>query len=377
MSDENRDVAGQFAPAEPAVGREGLERDAGYVPYKEEAAEAPPEELTVREAAEELSLSRTPESEIKTYSPINDLPENVTLTLEQAAKFHSDEKATAAAEKDEAEADRIRAEVDALRGDDPEAKATEAAVSSDPHADVEKLLAIPHVKEAVEKFSSETEAVRQQYSQAVDVANEFARASFIEGFPEIAALPLDQWADALGVMAQQQPDRFNKAFSTLQRVVSLQEARQVQHRQAETERQAKLQTYVKAESARFEEMVKDIPKAQRAEIETGIVEAIKEYGGDGEAFNEFIQLMQRSEFGSALAQRLLFDVGKLRQIQRAQKSVATRNLPPVQRPGSAPARLSGGAANIDALVRQRGTVSGNKAIRLEAQILAEQRRARG
>jgi hypothetical protein len=138
-----------------------------------------------------------------------------------------------------------------------------------------------------------------------------------------------------------------------------------------------LQTYVKAESARFEEMVKDIPKAQRAEIETGIVEAIKEYGGDGEAFNEFIQLMQRSEFGSALAQRLLFDVGKLRQIQRAQKSVATRNLPPVQRPGSAPARLSGGAANIDALVRQRGTVSGNKAIRLEAQILAEQRRARG
>jgi hypothetical protein len=375
MSDENRDAAGQFAPAEPAVGREGIERDAGYVPYKEETTEAPPDELTVQEAAEELHLSRTPESEIKTYSPVNDLPENVTLTLEQAAKFHSDEKAEASATKEAAEADRIRAEVDELRGVDAEAKSE--AISSDPHADVEKLLAIPHVKEAVEKFSSETEAVRQQYSQAVDVANEFARASFMEGFPEIAALPLDQWAGALGVMAQQQPDKFYKAFGTLQRVVALQEAQQGQRRQAETERQAKLQTYVKAESVRFEEMVKDIPKSQRAEIESGIVEAIKEYGGDGEAFNEFIQLMQRSEFGSALAQRLLFDVGKLRAIERAKKSVAARNLPPVQRPGVAGARQSGGAVNLQALERQLSTATGNKAIQLSAQILREQRRARG
>src|SRR5690242_10451775 len=94
MSDDNRDeVTGQFTPAEPAFGRDGIERDAGYVPYKDEASAEEPETLTVAEATELLTESRTPESEIRTYSAIDDLPENVTLTIEQAAEFKSKEDA--------------------------------------------------------------------------------------------------------------------------------------------------------------------------------------------------------------------------------------------------------------------------------------------
>src|SRR5690242_15395539 len=96
MSDENnRDLAtGQFKSAEPAFGLEGIERDAGYVPYKEETSTEEP--VTVEEAAQSLTESRTPESEIRTYSAIDDLPENVTLTIEQAAELKSREDAAKA-----------------------------------------------------------------------------------------------------------------------------------------------------------------------------------------------------------------------------------------------------------------------------------------
>jgi hypothetical protein len=76
----------------------GVEQDAGYVHLPEENKEEPAED------AAEQSLSRTPESEIVTHSPI-DIPDNVALTVEQAAKIHSDRK----------EADRAQAELDETR----------------------------------------------------------------------------------------------------------------------------------------------------------------------------------------------------------------------------------------------------------------------
>jgi hypothetical protein len=66
----------------------GVEQDAGYVHLPEENKEEPAED------AAEQSLSRTPESEIVTHSPI-DIPDNVALTVEQAAKIHSADRAQA------------------------------------------------------------------------------------------------------------------------------------------------------------------------------------------------------------------------------------------------------------------------------------------
>src|SRR4051812_19315423 len=125
MSDDNRNDAGQFTAApEPAFGKEGIERDAGYVPFKDEteATAEPQEELTVAEAAE--LISGTPESEIKTYSALDSLPDNVTLTLEQATNLLSDERAADESQAELEAADQIRKEVDELRGEN--AKAAEA-----------------------------------------------------------------------------------------------------------------------------------------------------------------------------------------------------------------------------------------------------------
>jgi hypothetical protein len=67
--------------------------------------------------------------------------------------------------------------------DKAKADTVEAKQAATPEADVEKLLAIPHVREAVDKLANETEAARQSYSQAVVVANQFARGELRGEFP--------------------------------------------------------------------------------------------------------------------------------------------------------------------------------------------------
>src|SRR3984893_3857678 len=90
---ENRDEAtGQFA-AEPEqlFGQAAIERDAGYVPLPEDPTGDNTDELSVKDAASQLAEQRhTAESEIKTYSALDGLDENVTMTIEQGAKALND-----------------------------------------------------------------------------------------------------------------------------------------------------------------------------------------------------------------------------------------------------------------------------------------------
>jgi hypothetical protein len=151
------------------------------------------------------------------------------------------------------------------------------------------------------------------------------------------SLPPEQREGALVAMAQREPERFKQFMGSLNRVAQLQAAKQQQEQRAEQQRQGELQQYAKAESAKFEASIKDVPRTVRAEIEQNIAEAITEYGGD---LNQFLQLMQSSEFASSTVQSLLWEVGKYRQIQKTAKPFPTRNVPPVQRPGTAGPRVS-------------------------------------
>lgn len=221
---ENRDEStGQFTSAEPLYGLAGVEQDAGYVHLPEEKKEGT-EDLTVAEAAERYN-SRTPEAQIKTYGAIDHLPDNVALTPEQAHKLVSERKAAEAAQAEKEEADNLRKEVDELRGVKAENEAADAdkAAEAKPaeskpgelDPDVEKAISHPKVRAALEAHVSQVEGVRHQYTQAVEQANDFARISFAENFPEIANLPPQQWEGALIAMAQQEPERFRGAVNSL------------------------------------------------------------------------------------------------------------------------------------------------------------------
>lgn len=358
MSDD-RNEAGQFAPApEPAFGIEGVEREAGYVPYKEDAEPEP--ELTVAEAAEELVAQSTPESEIKTYSAIDDLPDNVTLTVEQASQMLSDEHAKQAEALENAEADRLRAEVDELRGVKPEAEAKEAATetSAEPvqpgelDPEVEKALTNPKIQAVLSQQVAEVESAREQHMAAVDGAAQIAIASFMERFPEFAHIPQENMGDAIRAMQQQDPARAAQVAATIQRTLGLFDRQRALHQQAEQQKQSKFQDYAKVEDARFSELVKSESKDTMDAVPKLIHEALIEYGVDPA---EFGRLGLQSEFlRSAAAQRLLVDAAKYRQITKAAKSVANRErLPPVLRPGtSSPSGQRVDSERVQALNRK-------------------------
>ncbi|WP_369723661.1 hypothetical protein AB8Z38_06750 [Bradyrhizobium sp. LLZ17] len=242
--------------------------------------EESPDELTIEDAAEKLSDSNTPESEIVTHIAGADLPDNMSMTVEQASKSLSDARTAEDAEAERLKADQIRKEVDELRGDKPaddQPKETKAEnqpadsndlpIHDDP--DIAKALSKPKFVEAIKAYDNQ---VQQQVTQAVEQANDFARMSFAENFPEISNLPPQQWEGALIAMAQQEPERFKSAINSLNRVSQLQAARQQQQVQQQQREQVEFQHYAKAEDARFAELVKDEPPARLREIEAEIPE---------------------------------------------------------------------------------------------------------
>lgn len=370
---ENHDAdTGQFVPAEPLTGREGLEHDAGYVPYEEEGAEAE-ENLTTAEAAENLALSRTPESAIKTYGL--DLPDNVSLTLDQAAKITSDVRKSDAMEAEDSEAQKIRDEVDALRGVKPEAKSTEPAqpqlegddVSTDD--EIEKALSNPRIAEALSRQIGEAEQTRQQYAAGIDAATKIAQASFIAQFPEFANVPEDQRGAVLGVLQHQNPQRFNQVLAAVQSTQQLFEAsaRVDQQRQAETKH--KFTEYARNEDARFADMMKG---EDMGKITGAVIELVKDYGADPAQFFEAYAnepIMRRAEF-----QRMMVDAAKYNQLTKAPPKAAPKTLPPVQRPGAAAPRVSADVGRVQTLERQLASAgSAESQMRIAAEMMTLKR----
>lgn len=345
MSDENRDSnTGQFTPStDNTSGEDHANMKAGYVPLKEPGDEKAYTELEPQEAAEQIAAMREeatpsgPEEAIVTYSPMDDLiGENTSLTNKQLSHLIADHRKSAEEQIEAAEIEATRKEVDELRGEDgeasEEAKPENTAQPAEPESDdaaIEKALKIPKLKAALTE-------INEHFTQSVNTANDFALAS-LGDYPEIMALPPEQRESALVAMAQREPERFKSFMGSLNRVAQLQAAQREWQQRAEQQRQGELSEYAKAEAAKFEATIKDVPRTERAAIEQNIAEAITEYGGD---LNQFLQLMRSSEFASATVQNLLWEVGKYRQIQKAKTAVATRHVPQVQRPGTAGTRVS-------------------------------------
>jgi hypothetical protein len=370
---ENRDEATGQSTDEPLTGRAGLEHDAGYVPMPAEAVA--PEELTVKEAAEEKADHRgTSEANIVTHIAGVDMPKNMTMTLEQGAEALSDVRAADREQADIDQVDQIRAEVDKLRGDGSEQAAETRAGPTDDEPDLDKVLNHPKIQKALSSRIAEAQVAKETYSKAVDLANQFARAAFIENFPDIAALPLPHWEGALIAMAAREPARFQKAIGTLRRVVTLQHEEKLQEQRRRQQQQSEFRQYARAEDARFADMVKGEAPARMQAIEAEIPRMLSDLGVDPLAF---LRAGHESKFlRSAAAQKILVDAAKYRMLMSAPKAVATRAVPRVQRPGASSPRLSSSEAKLSDLSRQFAAATGNKQLRIAAQIQALRRAAR-
>jgi len=384
LSDEpSRNDAGQFvSDAVPETITAQRELAAGYQPlpsYKEPEPE--PIELNDLLDAGDLSpfddegdngqLSM-PESDVKRYgTALDDLPDNVSITLEQAADLTKNEKAEEKAAAEQAELAKVRAEVDALRGVTPEQAAEQSAelkayLDAGVQPDVAEALLKPQVRAALEGEFQRADEVKQQYSAAIQQAQTFAQAAFFEAVPELAGLPLDQVEQGIEWLRVNAPERFSHALGTLQRVASLHQAQQQQTQIY----QQQFEAYAKAEDRAFDSKLEP---AEKESLRKNLRPYLQKKGIDPEQFAHALQTnpMMRS----AQAQRLIADAVAYDQMRNAPKPA--KSIPPVQKPGTARAPQHGNSniGQIAALERQLAGASGDQAARLSAKIWGLQRKS--
>ncbi len=100
-----------------------------------------------------------------------------------------------------------------------------------------------------------------------------------------------------------------------------------------------------------------------------------ELGFKSEELNDLANGKQKLSIYDHRIQRLIFSDLKLSEMQSAAKAVASKPVPPVQRPGTAKPAQSGSAAQIQTLEKQLQSASGDKAARISAQIWQLERKA--
>lgn len=342
---------------EPAYGREGLERDAGYTPL-ETPVEETPDDLTVKEAADKrLKELSGNESTIVTHTA--GLPANVTMSLDQAAEALADARGADDAQE---EIDGKKAEqkaIDKLRGEKPAAPA--APIESE--SDIEKVLANPKIRDAISARVGEADTQRAHYETAVADAGKFAIASLVGDFPEFADLPLSNWANAINEMHQREPARARLMLNKLNTLARVEQANEQLKAQKTTREQAEFRQYSAQEDARFADMVKG--ERNMPAIESEIVAMVKDYGVDP---REFFKAGNESKFlRSAAAQKIMVDAAKYRLMQKAAKASPTRTIPSVQTPGYAAPRTNRSDVNLATLsakLSKSGSIKDAVALRL-------------
>lgn len=373
-------------------GQAGLEAEAGFEPMLDPRKKDEGETFdNAKEAAKAIIERRGNETTAPIVRGYHDekgepAPANETVTLERAAHdLAESRKAEAEAMRDE-QAAQIRAEVDALRGDKPEgldefeaepkpkAEKTDAkpAKEGDIDADLAKALDHPQVKEAIKAQFDESEKVRETYSQGVELAQLFARASFMGEFPDIAALPANQWEPALAMMAQQQPERFAKFNAALNRVNVLQQSAQYEAQQKTARENAEFQSFAAQQDAEIDKLLEGESKASQKAITAEIIAGAKEAGlGD----QEFLRLFATDRtMRSAPFQKMMVDAAKYRLQQKGAKAAASKALPPVQRPGAAQPRGNSGTERLRSL---SSAFEKNPSLKNAAAKIAARRAARG
>ncbi|WP_244622389.1 hypothetical protein [Bradyrhizobium ivorense] len=210
-----------------------------------------------------------------------------------------------------------------------------------------KALEHPQVRQAIDEEIAETHKVRQSYLEALTGATQIAQASFMSQFPELVGVPMENLPSVLEQMARQEPAKFARIQSAIAGAEQLLAQHQQEgQRQAEMARQSFL-AHAKSEDTRFDAMLKDEPVETQRAVMQEIMASAKASGIEPSELKHLLNtepLMRNAVF-----QRMMYDAGKYRLMMRARDAVATKSLPPVQRPGTAATRGERENADLRAL----------------------------
>ena len=401
MSDQPRDDNGQFtADTSDLYGQQALEAENGYTPM----VVANP----VKDASDDFSVGEKEaldiysgvigeeepilEIEYKDVADGSKRDANEVVSLEQAAhdlaawrEAQEDSRAASISKEFADTVDAFRGEnaapeADKLATDKPDA----ASTAAEPPAKVDGLddevaaaLQKPQIRQAIEQEFSKATEVQKQFSDGLERANSFARAAFIENFPELAGLPIEHLQPALAILQQQNPQRFQAAMATLNRVGQIEQAR-LQNQQRENYlAEQNFKSFGAAEDAK---VIAQTGKTQEQLHEIGrrVAGHLEKLGIDRQTLARewSTNPMLRSAEGQKVLMRLDELETKYAAIVNAKTAAASKPLPPVQRPGTSQPR-SRNAEGIEALEAQLAATSGEKQIRAAAALTAARRAARG
>lgn len=414
---EERNEAGQFTPStEPLFGREAELAEAGYKPMPDPEKEKPEVEFaTAKEAAEALGVpAQEPAEPIIYYDVATGEPTdpNEAITVEQAArdltawwsnKGAFDAKSVSndfAAEVDKMRADALKQnpklaeqygieppDVDSGKVTEPKPdraannkSADEAAIDDGGEAidaidgldpETRKALKLPQVRQALEQQFSEADKVRESYSTALSHAQSFAQASFLEGFPELSGLPVEQLEQGLALLAQVNPPRFNAAMNVLNRVQSIQQAQQQDQYQRAYASHQQFEAYGKSEDAKFRAMLDNDPGKVRA-ASTEVVSYLAEIGIGQD---RLVHLLRTDPMvRSAEGQKILADAAKFHALRKSADGWRpAKPVPTVQRPGVAAPRGSHESGEVS---KAQAAFDKNPTQKTGAALLSAQYRAR-
>ena len=412
---EDRNEAGQFT--EPLTGQAGVEAVHGYVPMPSaEPPEQPASDLDTEVAR--LRASRPAEEPLEKLQYLKldtgePAPENETLTIEKAADNLSNYRTQQHLEKAKSISADFAREVDKMRADalaaNPKAadelglskeeiaaakaaKAEEAtqaepavmeakqeSAEPDPYDLIEGLepetreaLKKPQVRQFLETYAAEGEQVKQAYTDGLNNAHQFGQAAILALAPELAQVPLERWGEGINILAQSDPVRGQQLATMFSNVAAIAQRQQViTHHQQQVARQD-FENHVKSEDARLVEMVGSEKAANEAN------QALINYLGEhGVAKNQMLSMVvQNPVLRTAEARQTIWKAARYDALMNAPKAVATRQIPPVSRPGTSSGnRPSGNMAKIQSLQAQLETAKGNAALKIAAQLKGEMRKA--
>jgi hypothetical protein len=199
--------------------------------------------------------------------------------------------------------------------------------------DLEKALQHPQVRQAIDEKLGEAERTRQDYLNGLAAATQMAQVSFLGQFPELASIPPEILPATLEQMSRQDPQKFARVqamVATTEQLFAQQQ--QESRRQTEVTRQNFLE-FATSEDARLETMLNGEPKAIQHAVTTEIFASAKASGVEP---TELLRLFDSEPLmRNAVFQRMMYDAGKYRLMMKAKDAVATKPVPPVQRPGLA------------------------------------------
>lgn len=348
--------------------------NAGYTPMRDPEKKEKQETIggdsaSLREAATQRAVE-TEHASVRRYLDRDGklAPAHEAVTLERAARDYANATQAERLTAESRNSQELAARVDALRAEalahDPDAaevfgfeppgadedadqaKAGEPS-SSKLDAELERAMRHPQVLQAIEERVSEAEKARQGYRDGLAMATQIAQASFLNQFPELAAVAPENLPSALELLSRQDPAKFArvKAMVATTEQLLAQHAQESQH-QAVTARQDFLRQ-ARAEDARLEVMLKDEPPAIQQAVMAEIMASARASGIEPAELNRLFAtepLMRNAAF-----QRMMYDAGKYRLMMKAKEAVVARPVPPVQRPGMATTRSERERADIRAL----------------------------